>query len=106
MKNTKRQFTAEFKIEAVKLWEASGCKSKEIGEQLGIRPVLFAKWKRALGQKASPARCPITQATGSPSDAGPLATAEISRLRRENARLKMEHEILKKTVGILSEMHK
>jgi transposase len=84
MSKTKRRFTAEFKIEAVKLWEDSGQKSKEIGEQLGIRPVLLAKWKRDLGQKANPARCPITQATGSPSDAGPLATTEISRLRREN----------------------
>jgi transposase len=106
MSKTKRRFTAEFKIEAVKLWEDSGQKSKEIGEQLGIRPVLLAKWKRDLGQKANPARCPITQATGSPSDAGPLATTEISRLRRENARLKMEHEILKKTVGIFSETRK
>jgi transposase len=106
MKNTKRQFTAEFKIEAVKLWEASGCKSKEIGEQLGIRPVLFAKWKQALGQKATPEWRPTTQAKGSFSDAGPEATAEIARLKRELSRVKMEHEILKKTVGILSEMHK
>jgi len=107
MKQTKRQFTREFKIEAVKLWEDSGRKSKEIGEQLGIRPVLFAKWKHSLGQKADPARCPITQATGSPSDAGPLATAEIARLKRELARVKTDHEILKKTVAIFStETHK
>ena len=107
MKNTKRQFTAEFKDEAVKLWEASGRKSKEIGEQLGIRPVLFAKWKHAQErQKTNPARCPNTQATGSFSDAGPAATAEIARLRRENERLKMEHEILKKTVAFISEITK
>jgi transposase len=106
MKQTKRVFTSEFKAEAVKLWEGSGRKSKEIGEQLGIRPVLFMKWKRALGQKTNPARYPITQATGSLSDAEPVSAAEIARLQRENARLKMEHEILKKTVAIFSEIKK
>jgi transposase-like protein len=40
MGKTKRQFSDEFKAEAVKLWEDSGRKSKEIGEQLGVRPVL------------------------------------------------------------------
>jgi transposase len=107
MKQTKRHYTAEFKEEAVKLWESSGRKSNEIGQQLGVNPQLLAKWKRVLeGQKTNPARCPNTQATGSFSDAGPLAAAEISRLRRELARFKMEHEILKKTVAIISEMPK
>jgi transposase len=107
MKNTKRQFTREFKVEAVKLWEASGRKSNEIGGQLGINPQFFCKWKRALErQKTNPARCLNTQATGSFSDAGPEAAAEIARLRRENERLKMEQEILKKTVAFISEITK
>ena len=107
MKITKRKFTPDFKAEAVKLWEASGRRSKEIGEQLGIRPELLNQWRHAMErQKTSPARCPNTQATGSFSDAGPVATAEIARLRRENERLKMEHEILKKTVAFISEITK
>jgi transposase len=106
MKTTKRVFTTEFKVEAVKLWEASGRKSQAVGKQLGIRPVLFAKWKRALYQQPNPARRPNTQAAGLAADAGPLAAAEIAQLRKENARLKMEHEILKKTVAIISEMSK
>ena len=107
MQNTKRQFTPEFRAEAVKLWETGGRKSKELGEQLGIRPVLFAKWKRAQErQKTPPAQRPTTQAQGVFSDAGPAATAEIARLRRENERLKLEHEILKKTVAFISEITK
>ena len=107
MKNAKRKFTPEFKIEAVKLWEAGGRKTNEIGEQLGINPQLLAKWKRVMDrQKTGPARCPNTQATGPSSDAIQDPAAEIARLRRENARLKMEHEILKKTVGIFSEIRK
>lgn len=103
MKNAKRKFTPEFKIEAIKLWEASGRRSGEIGRQLGINSQLFGKWKRAMGQKTPPARCSNTQATGAFSDAGPQAAAEIARLKRENARLKMEQEILKKTLGIITE---
>jgi len=103
MKKEKRKFTPEFKVEAVKLWEASGRKSNEIGRQLGINSQLPAKWKRQLGQKTPPERCPITQATGAFSDAGPQAAAEIARLKREVARLKMEQEILKKTLGIITE---
>ena len=103
MKKEKHQFTQEFKVEAVKLWESSGRKSNEIGGQLGINPQLLAKWKRSLGQKTPLARCHNTQAPGAFSDAGPQAAAEISRLRRENSRLKMEHEILKKTLGIITE---
>jgi transposase len=103
MKNTKRQYTPEFKAEAVKLWEASGRKSNEVGQQLGVNPQLLAKWKRVMGQKTPPERCPNTQATGAFSDAGPQAAAEIARLRKENARLKMEQEILKKTLGIITE---
>jgi hypothetical protein len=59
MKNAKREFTPEFKVESVKLWEARGRKSNEIGAQLGINPQLLAKWKRAMGQKTTPERCPI-----------------------------------------------
>ncbi len=103
MKNTKRHYTPEFKAEAVKLWEASGRKSNEVGQQLGVNPQLLAKWKRVMGQKTPPERCPNTQATGAFSDAGPQAAAEIARLRKENARLKMEQEILKKTLGIITE---
>lgn len=107
MKRTKRVFTSEFKAEAVKLWEASGRNSKKIAEQLGITSQMVRQWHEALsGQKTDPARCSITQATGPSSDAGPLATAEITRLRRENERLKMEHEILKKTVAFISEITK
>jgi transposase len=107
MKKEKRRFTQEFKKEAVKLWEDGGRKSTKVAADLGIQPQLLSRWAQELGgQKANPARCPITQATGSPSDAGPQATAEINRLRRELDRMKMEHEILKKTVTFIAEITK
>ena len=107
MKNTKRRFTPEFKAEAIKLWQSSGRKSNEVGEQLGINPQLLAKWYRKSEQrKTDPAQRPNTQAQGMSSALPVDHAAENVRLRRELARVKMEHEILKKTVGIFSEMHK
>jgi transposase len=107
MKKTKRRFTHEFKVEALKLWEANGRKSNEVGTQLGINPQLLAKWHRKSEQrKTDPAQRLTTQAQGLSSALPVDPAAENVRLRRELARVKMEHEILKKTVGIFSEMHK
>jgi transposase len=107
MKKERRRFTQEFKAEAMKLWEAHGRKSTKVAAELGIQPQLLSRWAQELGgQKANPARCPITQATGSPSDAIPDSAAELAQLRKENARLKLEHEILKKTVAFIAEITK
>jgi transposase len=107
MKSIRRRFTHEFKVEAVKLWEDSGRKSHEIGKQLGVAPQMLLRWQQALGRrKTSPKRCPNTQATGSSSDVGADLSIENARLRRENERLILEREILKKTVAFISEITK
>lgn len=107
MKTTRRRFTHEYKVEAVKLWEESGRKSHVIGKQLGVAPQLLPRWHEALGQqKTSPKRCPNTQAAGSSSAASTDLTLENVRLRRENERLIQEREILKKTVAFISEITK
>lgn len=107
MKKERRRFTEEFKVEAVKLWENSGRKSTKVAADLGIQPQLLSRWAQELGgQKANPARCPITQATGSPSETIQDPVAELALLRKENARLKLEHEILKKTVAFIAEITK
>jgi transposase len=107
MKKERRRFTLEFKAEAVKLWESSGRKSTKIAADLGIQPQLLSRWAQELGdQKTNPARCPITQATGSSSDAIQDPATELAQLRKENARLKLEQEILKKTVAFIAEITK
>ncbi len=100
MMEPRRNFTDEFKRAAVALVVSSGRPLIQIAEELGVQPSMLRRWRGAVGGAS---RRPDTQATppqaGSPGD----QSAEIARLRREVERLRMERDILKKTVAIFSE---
>lgn len=102
-KATRRRVTDEFKREAVALWEASGRMQTEVASELGIMPTMLRRWQRKLeegGVPASPAAKPPISSMASPAD----QASEVSRLRRELDRARMERDILKKAVGIFAEM--
>jgi len=90
MAQARRQFTDDFKREAVALLVSSGRPLTQIAGELGIAPSMLRNWRRG-GRNSRPALRPDT------------SLSEISRLRRENDRLRMERDILKKTVAIFSE---
>ena len=98
MVKKRRAFTRDFKIEAVRLVEAEDRPVKEVAEQLGIHPGLLYQWRRAI----------MTE----PDDAFPgkgkvmSRDEELRRLRRENARLREEREILKKAITFFAEESK
>ena len=96
----RRQFTDEFKREAVALLTSSGRPLIQIAAELGIAPSMLRNW-RSGGRHAGPALRPNTRASAPQAVLDPAA--DISRLRRENDRLRMERDILKKTVAIFSE---
>jgi transposase len=83
----RRQFTAEFKIEAVKLVLDQGYTYGRVGKQLGVLPKLIQGWakKYRAGDLVS----------GTPRLRVTAEQQELSRLRQEVQRLKMEREILK-----------
>lgn len=102
---TRREFTDEFKREAVLLWETSGRLQTDVARELGIQPSLLRRWqRRGHGtQTPVPAAKPLSSGTGaiaSPAD----QAAEIARLKRELDRARMERDILKKAVGICAEV--
>ena len=108
MTKTRREFTPEFKREAVALLASSGRPQMQIAAELGIQPSMLRQWRTTLmisfpppqssgAPGAAPAR-PIV----SPSD----QAAEIARLRRELDRTRMERDVLKKAIGIFAEMPK
>ena len=102
MMKPRRSFTDEFKREAVALLASSGRPLMQIAAELGIQPSMLRQWRTAVGVPAGASRRPDTQATP-PQAGGPGDSAEIARLRREVERLRMERDILKKTVAIFSE---
>ena len=91
-------FRDEFKTEAIALLAGSGRRLVQIAGELGISPSMLRNWRnRQGGQHAGSAK---------PASAMPCVAdraAEISRLCRENDRLRMERDISGKAVAIFSE---
>jgi transposase len=102
MGTARRQYTDEFKREAVGLLASSGRPLSQIARELGIAPSRLRAWRnKGDGGHAGSLRRSNTQAAI--PHAGVDLAAENARLRRENERLRMEREILKKTLRIFSE---
>ncbi len=86
MKETKkrRNYTEDFKRDAVALVTEQGYKLSEAARSLGIGDNLIGRWKRELEEAASGTRL------------GADERKELKQLRKENRLLRMEKEILKK----------
>jgi transposase len=95
MVKKRRQYTKEYKVEAVRL-VVEECRSiSEVARELGIGENLLSRWKK----KSEEVKVEPFPGKGrlSPED------DELRQLRRENKRLRMERDILKKAVAIFSE---
>ncbi len=93
MKSKKRKnYTMSFKEEAVKLVTDQGYSFAEAGRNLGVNPNLISRWKR--------------ESDGGDTEMSPgqmvAIRAELKELRKENKRLKMEREILKKAAAFFA----
>ena len=87
----RQRFTREFKMEAVRLANDSGKLVTDVARDLGISVQLLYKWQEdvaKLGETAFPGH----------GHGKKLQDDECSKLRRENAQLREERDILKKTV--------
>jgi len=88
---TRRKFSREFKVEAVKLITERGVTLAQAARDLDVHATLLRSWVQAL--RDDPA-----QAFPGLGQQKPEA-AELTRLRREVTRLKMERDILKKATA-------
>jgi transposase len=94
MKRTRKTYTREFKLEAVRLLETSGKSSREIARDLGICSTALSRWKRELTERGEDAF---------PGQGRLMADEEyIRKLERENEILRQERDILKKAVAIFT----
>lgn len=90
MSKTRKQYSLEFKQEAVRL-ALSGEKSQaQTARDLGITHGMLTRWIAQFGPDA-------------PSPEVKADQAEVARLRKALARAEMERDILKKALGIFSE---
>ena len=96
----RRIFPDAFKREAVDRVASSGLSPGRVATELGLHETVLRRWMMQYGTQATgTARRPNTQGpTPSPSD----LVAEVARLRRENDRLQMERDILKKAALIFA----
>jgi transposase len=95
---TRRQYTREFKLEAVRLVTAGEKPLNQVARELGIRPDMLRQWRRqAQGEPARPAADVFPGHGRLPSQ-----DEEIRRLKREVAQLKEEREILKKAAAFFA----
>src|SRR4249919_3706349 len=97
----RRHFTDEFKREAVALLVSSGRPLSQIASELGISPSMLRNWRNGIGGRD--AGSGLRPMAASAPHSVPDPAAELSRLRRENDRLRMERDILKKVLVILPE---
>jgi transposase len=95
MRKKRNQYTKEYKVEAVGLIVEEGRPISELARELGTSQSLLHRWKKKYEEgKVEP-----FPGKGRLS----LEDDELRQLRRENKRLLMERDILKKAVAIFSE---
>ncbi len=92
MATTRRQFSQEFKLEAVRRVKESGKPQAQIARELGIRPAMLRTWKR---QAAGRVRFAAPDAVAGP-DHPSSRDEELQQVRRENERLRQARDFLKK----------
>lgn len=90
----KKRYTAEFKAQAVGLVEL-GKPVPDVARDLGLSEGVLYRWVRKDAQAA-----PLGS-EGQRAESEAPAADELRRLRRENAHLKLENDILKKAAVIL-----
>ena len=90
----RKHYSKQFKIDAVKLVTEQGFNVSAAARNLGIHHSSLRRWKRQLesdGQQAFPGKGNLSS-----------EKEELIRLRKENKRLRMEREILKKAAAFFA----
>ena len=93
-KRIRQHYTKEFKSDAVKLVLEYGYSANEAARRLGINQTNVSRWVREYRQENEPS----VQGGATRSE----LESEVKRLRKENQRLQMEREILKKAAAFFA----
>jgi transposase len=89
MGSTRRRFTDEYKQHAVRLVLDSGDPVAEIARNIGVHEMTLGKWVKKARDDGEESARPLNE----------NERAELERLRKEVARLRMEAEFAKKVAA-------
>ena len=87
----KRRYSKEFKVSACELVLKDKIKPQVVADKMGLNVVMLYRWVSEYQQNGDQAF--MGSGHQAPAD------AELKKLQRENERLKMENEILKKAAA-------
>lgn len=94
MTQKRKHYSKQFKTDAVKLVTEQDFNVSEAARNLGIHHSSLRRWKRELesdGNQAFPGKGNLS-----------AEKQQLDRLRKENKRLRMEREILKKATAFFA----
>jgi transposase len=95
----RRKYDETFKRAAVQNWLSSGKSAQAIGKELGIAANRLYAWRSDFGPSAAGGRAAEGPKSGATAD----LQSRLDAAERELARVREQRDILKKTLGILSE---
>lgn len=95
----RRKFDETFKREAVLNWLQSGKSAEVIAQELGLKANRLYAWKQSFAPADAGGKAGAGAKPGSPAD----LQSQLEAARREIHHLREQRDILKKTLGILSE---
>jgi len=104
---TRRQFSTEFKQDAVALMQRRNCSYREVSEELGVPPNTLRGWYIAEEMAKQKGKRPKTGLVSPPERESAEQRAdrlekEVARLQGENERLQEDRAILKKAAAFFA----
>jgi transposase len=102
MKRVRRDYSAEFKADAVRLVKAGGKPVTHLARELNVSRQLLHSLVRQADERKGKPLADIFPGHGNRTS----EQKELARLRREVAQLKMDNEILKKAKAFFAKHHR
>jgi len=96
MAKSRRFHSEQFKKDAVRRWTTSGAPASVVARELGIVPTLLTAWRERYAAE-------MNEATSGRAES---LEDENRRLRRENASLREDREILEKAAAFFAKQRR